>query len=107
VGPTPFASAFGLGSASQSRHFFGSNSKSESRESERKASDGPQVGLMYPGGFHQTPSSASRGYSPSPDRGGFSHSRAPLGVSGFSEASTPSTTPGIEATSYDYFRGRQ
>ncbi|RDI88605.1 hypothetical protein Vi05172_g1264 [Venturia inaequalis] len=94
----------------------GSHSRSQSRDSERTLSDGQGVGVSYPAGYHQTPSSGLRGYDPSPDRSGLVQGAAPMGAaqnyrgapSGtHSQSSTPLGTPGDDhATSYDYFRGR-
>jgi calcium permeable stress-gated cation channel len=111
----------------------GPHSRSESRDSERtmissrdgspaSAARAPLPGTTYPAGYHQTPSSGLRGYSPSPDRGqGWSSERnliagaAPMArtaspaPSAYRDVRTPSSaepTPDEQAASFDYFRGR-
>lgn len=51
-------------------HWGGANDRgrSVSRDSERTVGATDEAGVMYPAGYHQTPS-ALREYSPSPDRG--------------------------------------
>jgi hypothetical protein len=110
VGINPAAGRFYGGNATHSR--------SQSRDSERTLSDAPPVGVTYPAGYHQTPSSALRGYSPSPDRNSLVQGAAPMGAAqGYrgasagsgagSMTSTPSETPDDKQTGYDYFRGRR
>jgi hypothetical protein len=105
------------------RTFSGdTHTRTSSRDSDRTMHDGSApTGTTYPAGYHQTPSSALRGYSPSPDRGpqwnannvsrdgvNLINSAAPMGhkdpnSGGHSVASTPDEQP----TNYDYFRGRR
>lgn len=122
-GATPVANRSGntshVGINPANARFYGDSgphSRSQSRDSERTLSDVPGGGMTYPAGYHQTPSSGLRGYSPSPDRSGLMQGAAPMGAAqGYrgapsgthSQNSTPLGTPGDEGqTSYDYFRGR-
>jgi hypothetical protein len=111
------------GTPNSHRNFSGeTHTRTSSRDSERTLQDGSApAGTTYPAGYHQTPTSALRGYSPSPDREGqwnrnnvsrdginLVNSAAPMGYRGSgSGAHSVVSTPDEQPTSYDYFRGRQ
>jgi hypothetical protein len=108
-GATPASRSSSAGPEAAFKH---GHMRSSSRDSERTLQDVPLAGVMYPAGYHTTPSSGLRGYSPSPDRSGLVHGAAPMGAAdGYRGAAvvTPGSdgTPGDEQTSYDYFRGRR
>jgi hypothetical protein len=110
---------------------MGDHTRPSSRDSEATVGGG-DIGTSYPAGYHNTPT-ALREHSPSPDRGSWSrnyspsrsnlvHGAAPMAIGGYRGTSAGNgTTPespapsalshetpmGNEATSYDYFRGRQ
>jgi hypothetical protein len=105
---TGSASTSHIGIDPRNERSYGNHSRTESRDSEEGMSDVPLAGVTYPAGYHQTPWSASRGYSPSPGQGGLVHSTAPMVASGYRDrgvdrrASLPDITPNNERTSYGW-----
>jgi len=108
-GATP---ASRMGSAGSGMPFGHDKARSGSRDSDRTLQDISLTGVTYPAGYHTTPSSALRGYSPSPDRSGLVRGAAPMGAGvgyrpGVVTPGSDVQTPEHEQTNYDYFRGRR